>query len=368
MSGQMQPPMGGSVAGSTPVTGGPGLAGARSGLVRQRLVNAGLFALLAACFVASLCLGRYAITPGEALGILAGTATGNTGSFDPIKVNVVVSVRMPRVLMAILVGAGLATAGATYQAIFGNPLVSPDILGVSSGAGFGAALGILVSGGALVIQGFALGFGLLAVALVVLLGRVQRRTQLYMLVLAGVIVGALFEALISLTKYVADPYEKLPTITTWLMGSLSTASYGDVTVAALVMIPCALVLLALRWKLNLLSLDEEEARSLGVDVGRLRLAAIALATLVTATSVSLCGIIGWVGLVIPHVGRILVGNDHRVLLPASILLGASYLLLIDDVARSLAAAEIPLSILTAVVGAPFFAWLLRRTGGKKAGE
>lgn len=353
-----------SSASATPVCGAPRLESARGGQARRRLILFGLLALLVVCFLLSLCLGRYDISPLESIGIIARSITGDVSALDPIKINVVMSVRMPRILMALIVGGGLATAGATYQAVFGNPLVSPDILGVSSGAGFGAALGILLSGSILAIQGFALGFGLLAVALVILLGRVQKSTQLYMLVLAGVIVGALFEAFISITKYVADPNDQLPVITTWLMGSLASASYRDVGIAAVVTLPCALVLMALRWKLNLLSLDEEEARSLGVNVGRLRLAAIALATFMTATSVSLCGIIGWVGLVIPHIGRMLVGNDHRALLPASLLLGASYLLLIDDVARTLSQAEIPISILTAIIGAPFFAYLLRRSGKK----
>ena len=349
-------------ASASPVTSGGRLASARAGLARRRLVNLGLLALMLACAFMSICLGRYEISPAEAAQVIGGLVTGDTSAFDPIKVNVVQSVRLPRILMALLVGAALAAAGCTFQAVFGNPLVSPDILGVSSGAGFGAALGILISGSAFVIQGLALGFGLLAVGLVIMLGRVQKRTQLYMLVLAGVIVTALFNAFTSLVKYVADPYEKLPTITTWLMGSMSTASYADVLVQAAVTLPCLVVLLALRWKLNLLSLDEEEARSLGVNVGRLRIVAIVVATLLTATSVSLCGIIGWVGLVMPHVGRMLLGNDHRVLMPAATLLGASYLLLIDDISRSVTGVEIPISILTAIVGAPFFAWLLRRTG------
>lgn len=352
------------VASASPITSGGRLSSARAGIARHRMINVGLLVLLVLCFFFSICLGRYDISPLEAGQIVIGLLTGNVDGYDAIKVNVVRSVRLPRILMAILVGGALAAAGCAYQSIFGNPLVSPDILGVSSGAGFGAALGILISGTALVIQGFALGFGLLAVALVVMMGRVQKRTQLYMLVLAGVIVTALFNAFTSLVKYVADPYEQLPTITTWLMGSMANASYQDLAVEAVVTIPCIVILLALRWKLNLLSLDEEEARSLGVNVGTLRMVTIVVATLLTATSVSMCGIIGWVGLVMPHVGRMLVGNDHRVLMPAAVLLGASYLLLIDDISRSVQGVEIPISILTAIIGAPFFAWLLRRSSKK----
>ena len=353
------------VASASPVTSVGKLGSARAGATRRRLVNVGLAVLLVLCFFFSICLGRYEITPLEAVQIVFGLITGNVADLDPIKVNVVQAVRLPRILMSILVGGALSAAGCTFQAIFGNPLVSPDILGVSSGAGFGAALGILVSGSVLVIQGFALGFGLISVALVVMMGRVQQRTQLYMLVLAGVIVTALFNAFTSIIKYVADPFSKLPVITTWLMGSMANASYRELAIQAAITLPCILVLVALRWKLNLLSLDEEEARSLGVNVGRLRMVAIVVATLLTATSVSMCGIVGWVGLVMPHVGRMLVGNDHRVLMPAAVLLGAAYLLLIDNISRSVAGVEIPISILTAVVGAPFFAWLLRRTGKQK---
>ena len=330
---------------------------------RQRMVVLGLGVALAAVFLALICVGRYGVSPLEAFRIIGAALVGRTGELDPYQVSVVLKVRLPRIVMGVLVGAGLATAGTTYQGIFGNPLVSPDILGVSSGAGFGAALGILLSGSTLAIQGSALGFGLLSVAIVLAVARVKRRTELFMLVLSGVIVQALFDALVSLIKYVADPQEKLPAITIWLMGSLASSSYKDVLVSCVVILPCIVVLMAMRWKLNLLSLEEEEARSLGVNVARLRLIVIALSTLMTAVTVSLCGVIGWIGLVIPHIGRLLVGNDHRTLLPASALLGAIYLLAIDTVARTATAAEIPLSILTAIIGAPFFAWMLRKTSG-----
>lgn len=322
----------------------------------------GMVVALAVSFVVSLCLGRYGLSPVEVVNVLLNALSGASQP-DATAANVVLSVRMPRILMGLLVGAALSVAGAAYQAVFSNPLVSSDILGVSSGASFGAALGILLFGSALAIEGLSLGFGLAAVALVIMLGRVQRRTQIYMLVLAGVIVSALFSALVSLIKYVSDPYDKLPAITTWLMGSMASSSFSDVAVVAGVVLPCCALLWGLRWKLNLLSLDEEEAASLGVDVSRLRLVVIVLATLMTAVTVSLCGVIGWIGLVIPHVGRMLVGNDHRVLVPASVLLGSSYLLIIDDIARIASGAEIPLSILTAIIGAPFFAWILRKTGG-----
>ena len=225
------------------------------------------------------------------------------------------------------------------------------------------SLGILLSTSTLIIQGSALTFGLLAVLMVFLVSKVNGRTELFTLVLSGVIIQALFDALVSLIKYVSDPQEKLPAITVWLMGSLASSSYKDIIVSCVIILPCIAVLLTLRWKMNLLSLDEEEARSLGVNVHRLRSVVIVLSTLMTGVTVSLCGVIGWIGLVIPHVGRMLVGNDHRALLPASALLGALYLLLIDTIARTATAAEIPLSILTAIIGAPFFAWMLRKTSG-----
>ena len=328
--------------------------------IRRGLALLAMAVVLVACGVLSLCLGRYGIAPGDVVLTLFAPVFGYEAP-DPMMTTVVFNVRLPRILMSMLVGAALAVSGAAFQAVFGNPLVSPDILGVSAGASFGAALAILLSGSALLIQGMALGFGLVAVGLVMLLGRVHNRTQLYMLVLVGVVVSALFEAFVSIIKYVCDPYDKLPTITSWLLGSLATATYRDVIIAAIVIVPCSLVLLGLRWKLNLLSLDEEEARSLGVNVGRLRVVTIVMATFMTATTVALCGVIGWIGLVIPHVARLMLGTDHRTLVPASLLLGATYLLVIDDIARCATGVEIPLSILTAIIGAPFFAWLLRST-------
>ena len=266
-------------------------------------------------------------------------------------------------LMGILVGAGLSVSGAIYQAVFGNPLVSPDILGVSSGAGFGAALAILLSCGMAATQVTALGCGLLAVVVVLNLSRIKRRSELFVLVLSGVIVKSMFDALVSFIKYIADPEDKLPTITMWLMGSLANVSYRDVLLCAAIEIPCLAVAMILRWKMNLLSLEQEEARSLGINVKKLRLVVILIATIMTAVTVSVCGIIGWIGLVIPHIARLLIGNDHRTLIPASALMGSIYLLLIDTAARAATAGEVPLSILTAMVGAPFFAVILRKTSG-----
>lgn len=318
-----------------------------------------LILLLVLAFFFSICIGRYAISPMEVVESLISFFLQQE-PLDELKYNVVMQVRMPRILLSIIVGAGLACSGASYQCIFGNPLVSPDILGVSAGAGFGASLAILLSAGTLAVQIQALCFGLLAVVIVLLISRVRKKTEVFMLVLSGVIVTALFEAFISIIKYVADPQDQLPAITIWLMGSLASASYKDALVAFCVIVPCMVVLFTLRWKMNLLSLNEDEAKSLGIKVEKMRLVIIVVSTLMTAVSVSICGIIGWIGLVIPHIGRFIVGNDHRSLVPACILLGGTYLLIIDGIARTISAAELPISILTSIIGAPFFAFMLRK--------
>ncbi len=325
-------------------------------IIRNRIKLSILTVILACLFLLSICVGRYAISPSNVI-----KAFLNSKDIDPLISNVVWQVRLPRILMSMIVGAGLACSGTSYQCIFGNPLVSPDILGVSAGSGFGAALGILMMQGDVVVQIQALVFGLIAVGIVLLISRVNKKTELFMLVLSGVIVAAFFEALISLVKYVADPQDTLPAITVWLMGSLASVSYNKVLIAFVTILPCTIILMTLRWKMNLLSLDDEEAISMGVNVDALRLVIIVISTLMTAVSVSLCGIIGWIGLVIPHIGRFIVGDDHRGLVPASVIIGAGYLLIIDSVARTLTAAELPLSILTAMIGAPFFGFMLRRT-------
>jgi len=276
---------------------------------------------------------------------------------------VVFSIRVPRVLLAMLVGASLAISGASFQGMFQNPLVSPDILGVTAGAGFGAALAILWSGSGLAIQLSALFFGVVAVALAYLISRIYRTTPTLMLVLSGIIVGSIFSALLSLIKYVADPHQKLPAIVFWLMGSLATVTQGDLLMAGPPIVLGSVGLLLVRWRINILSMGDDEARALGIKTELLKAVIIFCCTAATASAVSVCGIIGWVGLVIPHIGRMLVGPDHRVLLPATVALGAAYLLLIDNLARTVTSAEIPLGILTSLIGAPFFAYMLRQTQG-----
>lgn len=322
-----------------------------------------LFVLPIGLACLSFFLGRYPISPATLARVLASRVLPIQPDWSDTVETVIFNIRLPRILMALCIGGGLAISGAAFQGMFQNPLVSPDILGVTAGAGFGAALGILLSGNAATVQLFAWSFGALAVILSYLISRIYKTTPTLMLVLAGIVVGAIFSALLSLVKYVADPHQKLPAIVFWLMGSLAAISAQDVATAAPPMLAGMGGLLLVRWRINLLSMGDEEARALGVKTEQLKGLIILCCTAITASAVSVCGIIGWVGLVIPHIGRMLVGPDHKVLLPASLAIGAAYLIVIDDLARSVMSAEIPLGILTAIVGAPFFAFLLRRTQG-----
>lgn len=327
-----------------------------------------IYCLLPLIFFCSLFLGRYEVSPLHVIQMLAAPVADLVpGNFIHIEhtwtaaeENVIYQIRLPRLMAAVLVGAGLSIAGAAYQGLFKNPLVSPDILGVASGAGFGAALAILLSWNMAMIQVSAFCFGILAVTVTYLLSRFYRTTPTLILVLSGIIVAAFFTALISLTKYVADPYEKLPAITFWLMGSLASVRYSDVLMVVPFFITATAVLLLIRWRINLLAVGDDEARALGIDTKRMGQVIILCSTLITASAVCIAGIIGWVGLVVPHLGRMLVGPDYTRLLPVCLLLGGCYMLIIDDLARLLTNAEIPLGILTAIVGAPFFAYLLSR--------
>ncbi|MCL0029805.1 iron ABC transporter permease [Dehalococcoidia bacterium] len=315
---------------------------------------------------ASLGIGRFPVSLDTVFSILGSRVFPIEPTWAGVEETVVLQIRLPRVLLAMLVGAGLAIAGASFQGLFRNPLVSPGILGVAAGAGFGACLGILMFGEPIAITLLAFVFGILAVIGAYMISKLKTGSSLLMLVLAGVIVGAFFTALIGLMQYVADPEEQLPAMVFWLMGSLAGASYRELLWGAPLIVIGSSILLLLRWRINVLSLGEEEAQSLGINTQWLRWIIIAAATFVTAAAVAMTGMVGWVGLVIPHVGRMLVGPNHKVLLPASISLGAMFLLITDNVARAAIAAEIPLSILTALIGAPYFAYLLRRTGGRWA--
>jgi iron complex transport system permease protein len=309
--------------------------------------------LIALCF-AALMIGPYGLSPGEVLAALLGRGEAQAQI-------VVWNIRLPRIGAALLVGASLAAAGASYQALFRNPLVSPDILGVSAGAGLGAVAGIFLSLPVAAIQGAAFAGGMAAVGVVTLVAGLVRNTDRTLtLVLIGVVIGALAGAATSLLKVLADPYDQLPAITFWLLGSLASITSADIGPALPAVILGLVPLALLRWRINVLSLGDEEARALGVEAGRTRFLVIAAATLITASVTALAGVVGWVGLVIPHIARMLVGPGFGRLLPTSVLIGAGYLLVVDTAARSIAAIEVPLGILTAVIGAPFFVWLLAR--------
>jgi len=342
------------VEGTSPIA-----TGTQALSTRSAAIVVGLAALLIALMLAAALVGAYPLSLGDVVAAVGRWLTGAApqGQID----TVLFEVRLPRVLAAVLVGAAIAAAGAAYQTLFRNPLVSPDILGVSTGAGLGAVLGIFLSLPVAAIQLSAFAMGLATVGLVYAIASVVHgREPILVLVLAGVVVGSLAGAAISLMKILADPYDQLPAIVFWLLGSLSAIRKGEVWAAAPLVLLGLVPLVLLRWRVNVLSLGDEEAKALGVEAGRLRLFVVAAATLMTASVVAISGVIGWVGLVIPHIARMAVGPSFDRLLPTAMLMGASYLLLVDTVARTMARIEVPIGILTAIIGAPFFLWLLAR--------
>ena len=316
--------------------------------------------VLVVLFFASFMIGQYPISPSGVLDILGSKLFGYESAEPAMAQTIVWKVRLPRVVAAVLIGAALAVAGAVYQGLFKNPMVSPDILGASSGAGFGAALALLFSLSYAMVQANAFVFGILAVAIAYLIcTRVSRgKDAVLMLILAGMVVSTLFSSFITLIKYVADPESKLPEITYWLMGSLATVNQRDVLFLIVPLLLGVVPTFVLRWRLNVMVFGDEEAASLGLNFKRIRGVLIVCATLLTATAVAVAGMIGWIGLVIPHLARKLVGSNYRDLLPASMLVGAAFLLLVDNVSRNLLAVEIPIGILTALIGAPFFVYLI----------
>ena len=316
--------------------------------------------LLIAISILSLMSGQMSIRPGTIVKILASQVFPVQASWPETLESVVMDVRLPRLLAGLLIGAGLSISGASFQGLFRNPLVSPHILGVSAGAGFGAALAILFFGNIFMVQLLSFLFGLISVWMTYALSRTYRSTPVLMLVLAGIIVGALFSAATSLLKYVADPVNQMPSIVFWLLGSLNNVSNKDIAIVGPIILAGTIVLLLIRWRINLLTMGEEDARSLGVDTGKIRGIIIVSATFISAAAVCISGIIGWVGLVIPHIGRMLVGADNKHLLPVATLIGAIYLVAVDTIARAAMETEIPIGILTAMVGAPVFAYLLRK--------
>ena len=321
----------------------------------------------------SFALGRYPISPVELISTLGGLANNALANFAAhfgvaiphVEVNqqmatALMNIRLPRILVVMLVGAALAVAGASYQGMFKNPLVSPDILGASAGASFGACLALLFDMSNSMVQLFAFIGAMVAVGGAVWMNKmVNKYDALLGLVLGGMLVTTLFQSFTSLVKFMADANDKLPAITFWLMGSFSRINQTDLAVIVAPMLAGFVLLMLERWKLNVLSFGEEEARSLGVNTGRVRLIVIFASTLIVACSVAVAGIVGWVGLVIPHLARSIVGPNYKVLLPTSMFLGAGYLLIVDDLCRLMASTEIPIGILTAIIGVPFFIFIFR---------
>ena len=310
-------------------------------------------------FFASFLMGRYPVSPVDVVKTILSPI------FPPLTVSstintIVWQIRLPRILAALLVGASLSMAGTAFQGIFKNPLVSSDLLGVSNGAGFGAALAILFSGSGIIIQIFAFIFGIISVSITYLISKAYRAGGILILILSGVAISAFFNSLISAIKFVADPEDKLPEIVYWLMGSLASITMDEIIMIIIPLFIGFIILYLLRWQMNILAMGDEEAQSLGLNPSRVRLIIIAACTLLTSAAVSISGIIGWIGMIIPHMARMVVGPDNKILIPASLSLGASFLLLIDNISRVVISIEIPIGILTAIIGVPIFLYLLRR--------
>ena len=318
-----------------------------------------MFVLPVVIGLGCICVGRMEIPISDVFKTIGAIFTGQ--ETDVQHYSIIVNLRLPRILMAIIVGAGLTCAGNTFQSLFSNPLATPDILGVTSGTCVGAILAIILSCGILGTQLIALAFGLVSVLITIkIAGRNKNGSMIY-LVLAGVIASSLFNAIGSLLKYTADPQDKLPEITYWLMGSFTSATYQKLLIGSPLIIVGIVIIYLLRWRLNILALSEDEAKASGIDLKKTRMIFILASTLITASAVSMCGQIGWIGLLIPHCARMLVGSNNRYVVPLSISLGASFMILIDTLSRSLTVIELPLSVLTAIIGAPVFILLLNRS-------
>jgi iron complex transport system permease protein len=327
---------------------------------RATSIILGLFALMVATVIVSLMLGRYPIDPSQAFAMLVNQVIPLDQTWTDQQATLFFNVRLPRIVLALLVGCCLALAGAAYQGTFQNPLVSPDILGASQGAAFGAALGILLHVGSFGVSVMAFCMALFTVFLVLVISSRARGNHMMVVVLAGVMVSSLFSAGVSYAKLVADPTDELADITYWLMGSLTGTGFDEIKMVFPVMLIGCVILFALRWRINILTMGDDEAATMGVNAKRTRIVVIIAATLITASSVCVTGMIGWVGLVIPHLCRMLVGADYRKLIPSAMIMGATFLLVVDDFSRMISTSEVPIGILTAFVGAPFFMYLITR--------
>lgn len=320
-----------------------------------------IFALTLLMGLGCIGIGNYNISLYETIRALQ---TWGSGVSDTAA-TVILGIRLPRVILSIIAGAGLACAGAAFQSLFSNPLATPDTLGVANGASFGAVLALLLHLSTIMVQISAMIFGLLAVFFVLLISKRRGSRSIIMMILAGLVISSFFQALISIVKLMADPQDQLPAITFWLMGSLSGTMAGTLLYGLPLLTLGIIIIFILRWRLNALSLHEDEAKSLGINVGRMRNLTILGSTMITASVVSMCGQIGWVGLLVPHIARMLFGNNNKFVIPGSIVMGGMFFLLIDTLARNLTASELPVSILTALIGAPLFIYLLRKSGGIK---
>ena len=327
---------------------------------KGRLINAAFFLVLLILIFICLCMGKYSISPAECMKIIFGKIFGMSQTWDGMDENLLLGVRLPRTLATVIVGGALALSGAVYQSVFKNPLVSPDFLGVSSGACVGAAVAILMSLSSMLVQVFAFLGGILAVSLTIAIPKILRSDSNVMLVLAGIIVGGAMSSILGFIKYIADPETQLAAITYWQLGSFAYVdNKGIISILPLSIIAAAIII-AMSWWINVLSMGEQEARSLGAGISLLRGLCIVCSTVLTAGAVCISGTIGWIGLVMPHFGRMMVGSDNRVLLPACCFIGGIFMLAVDTITRIIGPAEMPVSILTGIIGAPFFAWLLYR--------
>ncbi len=318
-----------------------------------------LVALPVVVSILALGIGTFKITPEEIFSSIISKFTGEAPQNMRIEY-VLWQNRMPRILLALLVGAGLSVSGCAFQSLFSNPLATPDTLGVASGASFGAAIALLFGLNMFGIQALSFVSGLLAVLLTMLCGTGKSRHGLGGVVLGGIMIGSLFSALITFVKYTADTESQLPAIEYWLMGSFNSASYESLSLGAPAILAGIIILFLIRWRLNLLNLNDDEAISSGVNIRLLRLTVIICSTMITASCVSMSGQVGWIGLLVPHICKMKFGNNHTVILPASVLFGAAFMVAVDTLSRTITTAGLPLSVITAIIGAPFFIILMRK--------
>lgn len=319
-----------------------------------------IFILFIVCFL-SLGAGRYEVGYEDIVRLFSNRSLFFKDS--DMTTRVLFDFRLPRIVLAVFVGAGLSASGASFQSVFKNPLATPDILGVTGGASFGAVLGLLFGLNQYGVIASSLVCGFLALTITIFIARGTQEYGTIMLVLAGIIVSALFQSFLSLIKYVADPQDTLPLITYWLLGSLQTSGFSEILLGITGIALGSFVIFLLKWKLNILALDDDEAKSLGIPLQTYRLIFIFTSTLIVACVVSMCGLIGWIGLLIPHIARLLCGSDNTKIIPLSLALGAIFMVVIDTLSRTLSADELPVSILSAIIGAPFFIYILKRNKG-----